>query len=83
MIELGTIAKDRISGFSGVAIARTEWLYGCVRYCLAPQALKDGNLIEDRWFDEPQLEIIGTDLATRAADKRALPAAGPRNDPSR
>jgi hypothetical protein len=55
MIELGTRVKDSITGFSGVATARTEYLYGCVRVAVEPTELKDGKPIESVWFDEQRL----------------------------
>jgi hypothetical protein len=59
-IKLGSIVKDRISGFTGVVTSRTEWLYGCVRLGVNPQELdKDGKHLEGRTFDEPQMEFIG------------------------
>jgi hypothetical protein len=59
-IKLGHIVKDRISGFTGVVVARTEWLFGCVRVNVEPMKLdKDDKAVGSRVFDEPQLEIVG------------------------
>ncbi len=55
-VTLGKQYKDSISGFQGVAVARTTYLYGCVRVLIAPTKLKeDGDFLPDCWFDEPQL----------------------------
>ena len=54
-IKLGTKVTDSITGMTGIAIARTDWLYGCVRYGVQPEELKDGKPVEAQWFDEAQL----------------------------
>jgi len=57
-IPLGTKLRDKITDFEGVAIARVEYLNGCVQYHLKPKIDKDGKLQEARPFDSQQLEII-------------------------
>jgi len=42
MIKLGIRVKDSITGYEGVAIARTDWLYGCVRITIQGDLDKDG-----------------------------------------
>lgn len=59
MIKLGSRVKDMVSGFTGIATARTEYINGCARVVVDPENLdKDGKLIEGRYFDEPQLEVL-------------------------
>jgi len=58
MIRLGSIVRDSLTGFTGMATARTEWLYGCARVCVEPEELKDGKPIEASWFDEQRIEIV-------------------------
>jgi hypothetical protein len=54
--ELGVLVKDRVSGFEGVVIARTEWLYNCARYVVQPRSVdKDGKPKGAEVFDEEQL----------------------------
>lgn len=57
MTGLGTRVKDGVTGFEGVAMARTEYLYGCVRVCVQPTELRDGKPIEPVWFDEQRLDV--------------------------
>ena len=58
-MELGSKARDTISGFEGIVVAKTEWLNGCVRYTLEPTKLKDdGSTLDDETFDVQQLEAI-------------------------
>lgn len=50
--------KDIITGFSGVIIARIEWLNGCVRYVVQTRKRSpDGKIIEDT-IDEQQLVYL-------------------------
>lgn len=58
-MKLGDVVRDRITGLKGVAIARTEWIYGCTRYAVQPQELDDKGLPKEaQWLDEDQLEVM-------------------------
>jgi hypothetical protein len=57
--ELGRQAKDKITGFKGIIIGRTEYLFGCNVYGLSPETLADGKRMDTEWFDEGRIEIIG------------------------
>lgn len=58
MIKLGQEVEDIVSGLTGIAIARTEWLNGCTRICVQPKLDKDGKFVDSMDFDEPQLKVI-------------------------
>ena len=59
MVRLGDRVKDRITGFSGIVVARTEWLFGCVRLSIQPEKLtKDGKSQDSMCVDEPQCKIL-------------------------
>ena len=58
MIGLGQTVRDKISGFTGVATGRAEFLYGCERILVQPKLDKDGKPQEADWFDEPQLDTV-------------------------
>ena len=55
---LGDKVRDQISGFTGIAVAITYWLNGCVRITIAPQKLADGRVVDSMTFDQEQVEII-------------------------
>lgn len=59
MIELGCKVTDVVSGFTGIVVARYEYLYGCARYCVQPETGKDSKdkLPDAKTFDEPQLIV--------------------------
>lgn len=56
-VNVGDHVRDEISGYEGIALARTEWLYGCVRVHVQSKELKDGKPV-DVTFDEDQLQVI-------------------------
>lgn len=56
--NLGATVKDRISGFEGIVICRTEWLNNCSVYGVQPAGLRDGKIPEREHFDEPQLVLV-------------------------
>jgi hypothetical protein len=57
--RLGDLAKDIVTGFTGIVVARTEWLNRCVRLTLQPQKLqKDGKTPDTQTFDEEQIKVV-------------------------
>lgn len=89
-VSLGDRVRDRISGAQGIAIARTEWLYGCVRITIKPEKLdKDGKERDSVTIDEPQCEVLKVSVIEnrpywRSEGSLVLErAAGPRPDPVR
>ena len=74
--ELGDTIKDAVTGFKGPAVARTMWIYGCVRYALEPSLDKDGKPQEEVWFDEQRLELVKSNKVPSSK------TGGPRRDPS-
>lgn len=78
MIELGDKGKDSVTGFTGVVVARTEWLWGCVRIAIEATKLgKDGKPAEEFWFDEDRVtRLSGRKLKTT----RAAAPGGPKRE---
>ncbi len=58
-ITLGKEYKDKVTGFTGIAVATTTFLHGCRRIGLQPVVNKAGEMPESMQFDEPQLEATG------------------------
>jgi len=59
MINLGDKVKDTVTGFTGIAVARVNWLHGCDRIIIQPIGTdKDGKIFESQHFDEPQVIVI-------------------------
>jgi len=77
-IKLGAEYKDKISGFTGIAIAKTEWINGCNRVTLAPKLDKDGKFQDSICMDIEQVEATGVEVTIVSDDH-----GGERNTPSR
>jgi hypothetical protein len=76
MHELGKKAKDKISGFKGVIVARAEHLTGCNTYGLAPKLDGSGKKPTTEWFDEGCLDVsgkFGVKVSSVAAPRRGGP----------
>ncbi len=81
MIVLGTKVRDKFTGFSGVAVGRTEWIFGCTRYAVEATELHEGKPIEAQWFDEQRLELLQDAPAQKEAESKG--PGGPQRDPVR
>lgn len=78
-LQLGDLAKCTITGYTGVVIARTDWLNGCLRFVLqSPKLNKDGLPADPTTFDGEQLELVKKGV--RAVSS---PGGGPMPDPVR
>lgn len=69
--NLGDEVKDRITGFQGVIISRTQWLTNCNTYGVKTRSLdKDGKPQDSCYFDEPNLELVGSEVFSSHRDGR-------------
>lgn len=69
--ELGSKAKCKITGYEGLIVARTEWLYGCRRYVLQSSKIQDsGKPSEPLSADEDGIDIV------EAAAPHPMPSTG-------
>lgn len=84
-IELGDVAKDKISGFEGVVIAITEWLHACKRVTVQPEEInpKNGTPVENYTFDMPQLEMVRKGGYAKPEKKEGKKIGGPSIAPAR
>src|SRR5579872_1541391 len=58
-IAIGDIAKDDLTGFSGLVIGRTHWLSNCDRLTIQPRELdKDGQPQKTNSFDIAHCELV-------------------------
>ena len=83
VVKLGDKVRDTISGFEGVAVARTEYLNGCARVGVQPPVDKDGKLPEAQHFDQPQLMVLAGKEAARPAHDVDGRTGGPGRYPDR
>lgn len=66
--HIGKKVRCRISGFTGIATSRIEYLNGCVQYGVRPRVGKDKKQPDIEYFDWQQLEVIGPGLSGRRLD---------------
>jgi len=57
-INLGDRVRDRITGFTGIASCKAEWLNSCRRITVQPEELKDGKPIDGCTFDVEDLILV-------------------------
>lgn len=84
-IALGSKVKDSVTGLEGIAIARTQWLHGCVRISIQPQGLDDkGAPKPSHTFDEAQVETVEEKaVASTSAAAAEKARGGPIPEPQR
>ena len=82
MIKLGDRVKDKYTGFEGIAIARTEWLYGCTRITIESTTLHEGKTIDPHSFDEQRV-IRVEEAQPFVSPQSEARTGGPYPDPAR
>lgn len=61
--SLGDKVKDKVTGFKGVVVVRSQYLTGCNRYGLQNQKLSEkGQPADWQYFDEDLLVTSGANL---------------------
>jgi len=80
MIKLGTKVRDKITGYTGIAIGRTEWLYGCATVGVKSSAIEAGKPVDAVWIDEQGLEEVEMEPVAKQGDTTP---GGPRDTPTR
>lgn len=77
-LKLGDKVKDTVTGFTGIIIARHEYLNGCIRLSVQPDKLKDAKPIEALTFDIEQIALIKA-----GQHKQLARTGGPEKEPAR
>ena len=57
-IKLGSKVRDKVTGFVGITVARTEFLNGCIQYNIQPKVEKDNKVPEEIAVDVGSIEVI-------------------------
>lgn len=58
IIELGDKVEDIYTGFKGIAVAKTEFINGCIQIEVLPKVDKDNKQAEPLGIDEKSLKVI-------------------------
>lgn len=77
MIKLGLKAKDKVTGFEGILVARAQYLTGCDQYGIAPLA-QNGEVKNSHYFDEGRIVIIGEGITANEVESKK--PGGPNRD---
>jgi hypothetical protein len=56
--KLGSRVRDVITGLTGIAISRIEYLTGCTQYGVTPGLDKDGKVSHAEYFDHTRLTLV-------------------------
>jgi len=81
-IGLGRRVKDSITGYEGVTVARTSWLYGCERITIQGDLDKNGKIPDTVTIDEEQLIVVESKKKPNGHFGTEQPA-GSRENPTR
>lgn len=57
-IQLGDLAKDKITGFEGIVVSCSTFLHNTDRAQLQPRELKEGRPQDSKGFDVSMLQLI-------------------------
>jgi hypothetical protein len=87
-VQLGDRVKDRVTGFKGIVVARSEYLHGCRRVGVQAEKLEEGKPTDAQWFDEPQVDVMESAVhapfaAAPAPARAAARPGGPQPTPPR
>ncbi len=82
MIELGNKVRDTVTGFTGIVVGKTIWMYGCERFAVQSDKLHDNKPVDEHWFDDQRLEVLEITEPVVSPSSVAT-SGGPQRDPSR
>ena len=57
-IKLGDKVRCKLTGFTGTAVAKTEFINGCTQWNVMPKGDKNNKMPEDVSIDEQSLEVV-------------------------
>lgn len=80
--NLGDRVRETITGFTGIACGRCEYLWGCITYEVKAEEVHDDGKIKDFWFDEDRLVLVATaeEVAKKKTPVTPNRAGGPQAD---
>ncbi|HEC64169.1 MAG TPA: hypothetical protein ENI23_02615 [bacterium] len=74
-IKLGQEVKDKITGYTGIAVSRTHFFQGCDRIGVQLREVVENKTIDPETFDEPDLEIVSEGILPIEKPKSTSPGA--------
>ncbi len=68
--ETGSKVRDRVSGYTGIIISRTEHMNGCRQYGVNAPVDDTGKMVDGYNIDEQQLELVDEGLNSQPVAKK-------------
>ena len=57
-IKLGDKVRCIHTGFTGIAVCKSEFINGCIQFNVLPKGDKNNKMPEDMGIDEQSLEVV-------------------------
>lgn len=68
-IALGQRVRDEVTGFEGVVVVQTYFLYNCPQVCVQPTGGTDVTEVGDsEWFDTPRVSVLDEGVSEEYGD---------------
>lgn len=80
-IKLGSKVKDSLTGFAGIAVAKTFWTGGEVTIAIEPDKLHEGKPQEVCSFHASRIELIEVQKPPMSTNANPQAPGGPQDDP--
>ena len=80
IFKLGVEVKDKVTGYKGIVIGRTEWQTGCNTYGVKSQTLNNGAPADSQWMDEMSLEKISDGINVKKDVRKGGPQITPKRN---
>ena len=77
-IKLGNKLRCAITGFTGIATAKIEYINGCVQFLVKPRLDKEGKSVEGQYLDWQQLEVIEGGIEIKGAQTGGPSSSAPK-----
>ena len=71
---VGKQVIDIVSGFTGVAVSKIEYMNGCIQFNIQPKCKDDNTMVKAEWFDAEQVKLVSN---KRIVKKKKKPTGGP------
>lgn len=66
--KLGNRVRDIVTGFTGIATSKVEYINGCTQYGIKPPVDKDGKMPDTNYIDHAQLEFVDDGIVINQND---------------
>ena len=75
-IDFGYVVEDKVTGFTGIVVARVVYNTGCVQYGVKQRVGDDGKMTGVEYIDEGELRVIAESKEELASKHAEAPDGG-------